>query len=245
MKRGQAPPESARAAARLRRRPFVQARRTLALLLGGALALAAAPLYLWLALNYSGALALAQTIPASEALRGFDFGPVYLKQGVRQRYFVNATIPAGTSAWHTSFEVLDSQRLAVFKQDELRFICDFQFAPGAVHRYAKAFTLARETGYYYFRFRALNGDYQTSPLAPPVVRFAIRQGVIDGLGLWLPVAALLLIGLLSLSQAWMAISRLGASAGADEPGAHEQEMQRIRSTTPRARGPRGGPARAS
>jgi len=243
MKRGVAPPVTARSPARRPTQSAKRARRTLALLLGGALLLAAAPLYLWLALNYSGELALAQTIPASEALRGFDFGPVYLKQGVRQRYFVSATIPEGTSTWHTAFEVLDSQRLAVFRQDELRFIGEFQFAAGQVHRFAKAFTLDRGTGYYYFRFSALNGSYPANPADPPVVRFAVRQNVIDGLGLWLPAAGLALLGFLCLLQAWLAIARLGAA-----PGGREVEQLAVRgqrSTAPRARRRKDGPATAS
>jgi hypothetical protein len=243
MKRGEAPPVTARAPARRPRKSATRARRTLALLIGGALLLAAAPLYLWLAVNYSGELALAQTIPASEALRGFDFGPVYLQQGVRQRYFVNATIPQGTSAWHTAFEVLDSQRLAVFRQDELRFIGEFQFAPGQVHRFAKAFTLDRGTGYYYFRFSALNGSYPANPADPPVVRFAVRQHVIDGLGLWLPVAGLALLGLLYLLQAWLGIARLGAAPAADAAG--PPAVRRRRRSAPSARGHESGPATAS
>ena len=242
MKRGGAPPNVGCAPARNSPRSAKRARRTLGLLVTAALLLAAAPLYLWLALNYSGELALAQTIPASEALRGFDFGPVYLKQGVRQRYFVNATIPAGTSTWHTAFEVLDSQHLAVFRQDELRFIGEFQFAPGQVHRYAKAFTLDRGTGYYYFRFSALNGSYPANPDDPPVVRFAVRQGVIDGLSLWLPFAGLAASGLLGLLLAWLAINRLGAAQSARELASQARPHRR---RLPPLRGRPDGPATAS
>ena len=213
MKRGASPPKFRRARARSVLVQFVWA----LLLLG------AAPAYLWLALNYSGELALAQKAPAAAALRGFDFGPVYLQQGVRQRYFISTTIPHDTGgAWQTRFEVLDSQRQPVFKQDELRFIGDYQFEPGQRTRMAKAFTLDAATGYYYFRFTALNGSYAANPQTPPVVEFAVRQRVADGYGLWLPAGLLALAAAGWLMALWLTVSRLGADAGAAAPSRRTQ-----------------------
>jgi hypothetical protein len=190
-----------------------RARLILALLLWGAGLTGLAPLYAWLGLNYSGKLALAQTASADQTARGFDFGPVYLEEGATGRYYLSAVLPAVEGGvWQTSFEVLDSQRQPVYRQNELRFIGDFMFQPGQRDRYQKTFTLDRGTGYYYFHFKALNGVYNTEPGAPPVVEFALRQRVLDGWALWGPAGGLLATGLMLLGLASGLIRRVGAEA---------------------------------
>jgi len=185
----------------------------LRLLLLGVLALLLAPAYALLGVYCSGRLALAQQAPASEILRGFDFGPVWLEKGEVGRYFISATLPqSDTATWRTSFEVLNAARQPVFHQDEVRFIGDYQFHPGQRERTHHQFTLKKGTGYYYFRFKAHNGVYSAAPGSAPVVEFAIRQRVINGWGLWGPVVGLLLAGLLLIARAILTINSLGRTA---------------------------------
>ena len=186
-----------------RRRIRALARAT-AWLLGIALLLiGGGPLYAWLGLNFSGRMALSQNASAAQVVRGFDFGPVYLVQGQPGRYTISAQLPACDAGyWQTRFEVLDGKGLSVFREDEVRFIGDFQFQPGVRDTYTKNFELEKETGYYYFRFTAVNGEYSANPSAPPVVRFTIRQGVLTGWALWLPAASMLLLG---AAGAWLAL----------------------------------------
>jgi hypothetical protein len=185
----------------------------LGLLLWGGALLLLAPLYAWLGINYSGKLSLAQTASADQAVRGFDFGPVYMEQGATGRYYLSAVLPdVDSGIWQTSFEVLDNQLQPVFRQDELRFIGDFMFRPGMRDSFCKAFTLDRGTGYYYFRFRALNGVYNAQPGAPPVVEFAVRQHVLDGWTLWGPAGGLLAAGLLLLGTGTVLVRRASVEA---------------------------------
>jgi len=188
------------------------------LLLLGLLFAAAMPAYLYLAVNYSGKLTLAQGIPAAEAVRGFNFGPVYLEQGEVGRYFLTAELPVvEDDAWLTSFEVLDEHLQPAYRQDEIRFIGDSQFKPGERDRTAKAFTMDKATGYYYFRFTAKNGTYKANQNDRPVVEFMVRQRVIHGLVLWLPAVGSLLIGLGLLALAVSQIARLGSRSHRREP----------------------------
>jgi len=185
----------------------------LRLLLLGACALALAPAWAYFGVFASGRLALAQQAPASEVLRGFDFGPVWLEQGQVGRYFITATLPqSDTASWHTSFEVLNASRQPVFRQDEVRFIGDYMFHAGQRDASHHQFTLQKGTGYYYFRFTAHNGVYKAPPGSAPVVQFAIRQRVLYGWGLWGPAAGLVLLGLLLVARAVILIVRLGQLA---------------------------------
>src|SRR5262249_11176595 len=111
--------------------------------------------------------------------------------------------------WQTTFEVLDAQKQPVFHQDEIRFIGDYLFHAGERDRYQKTFTLDRATGYYYFRFSAANGVYHTSSGDPPVVEFAVRQGVFDGWARRGPAGGLLLVGALVLGLGVAAVRRIG------------------------------------
>jgi hypothetical protein len=220
-KKGPAGSPAPDAAARTMRR----ARRILALLLSGVALVLLAPAYAWLAINYSGKLALAQTCSAAQVVRGFDFGPVYMREGVPGRYYLSATLPEVESGvWQTTFEVLDAQKQPVYRQDELRFIGDYLFQPGEQDRYQKGFQLDRSTGYYYFRFTAQNGIYDTQPGAPPVVEFAVRQGVIEGWPLWGPAGGAFLLGLLLLGMALAAVHRV--RAGVPNPGKLRERNQR-------------------
>ncbi len=165
------------------------------LLAGGALLALAGPLFAYCGLYYSGELVLAQKVPASEIVRGFDFGPVYLRSGVPGRYYLAARLPeCPEGVWETSFEVLNAQRQPVYREDELRFIGDYQFRPVQLDHEVKGFTLDRETGYYYFRFTALNGSYPAAAGDPPVAQFAIRQRVLAGAWLWGTAAGLFCLG---------------------------------------------------
>jgi len=191
----------------------------LRLLAWGVVALLLAPAYAYYGVFCSGRLALAQQAPASEVMRGFDFGPVWLEKGEVGRYFITARLPqADTATWHTSFEVLDASRQPVFHQDEIRFIGDYQLRSGQLDRSHHQFTLQKGTGNYYFRFQAHNGVYRADPTGEPVVQFAIRQRVLAGWALWGPVAGLVAIGLLLVVQALLLISRIGAAAPAAESG---------------------------
>jgi hypothetical protein len=202
------------------RRRGTRPKSILRLLLLGVLALLLAPAYAWYGVFCSGRLALAQQAPASEIMRGFDFGPVWLEEGEVGRYFITAVLPqADTPTWHTSFEVLDSNKQPVFHEDEIRFIGDYQFRSGQADHSHHQFTLQKGTGYYYFRFHAHNGIYSAGPDSAPVVQFAIRQRVLAGVGLWGPVAGLVAIGLGLVIQALVLISRMGTSAPAQAPEA--------------------------
>jgi hypothetical protein len=193
------------------------------LLVGGALLALAGPLFAYGGLNYSGELVLAQKVSAGEVIRGFDFGPVYLRSGVPGRYFLSARLPdCPESVWQTSFEVLDSQKVPVFREDELRFIGDHQFIPGQFDREVKGFTLDRETGYYYFRFTAVNGVYDTAAGDPPVAQFAIRQRVLTGAWLWGTAAGLLSLGVLLFSLGARQVQRLG---GLEQPAQRRAARQ--------------------
>ncbi|HES58483.1 MAG TPA: hypothetical protein ENO21_03535 [Firmicutes bacterium] len=173
------------------------AKRALILLFIGLMLVCAAAAYAWLATNYSGRLVLAQEIPAAQAARGFNFGPVYLEQGEVGRYRISALMPqTEEDYWYTTFEVLNDQQVVVYQQDELRFIGDYQFTPGELDTYTKAFAMDKASGYYFFRFNAVNGVYDANPEDRPVVSFQVRQRVIHGVGLWLPVAGALGLGLL-------------------------------------------------
>lgn len=195
-----------------RRRLRGMAKRALTLLSIGILLVLGAVAYAWLAVNYSGRLTLAQEIPASQAARGFNFGPVYLKQGEVGRYRISALMPqTEQDYWQTTFEVLNDQQQVVYSQDELRFIGDYQFKPGERDTYSKAFAMDKASGYYYFRFAAVNGTYDANPDDVPVVSFSVRQRVIHGLGLWLPVAGALLLGILLAVIAVRMIMRLGSA----------------------------------
>lgn len=215
---------SADSAPDARARSLRRARIILALLLWGSALLALAPLYAWLGINYSGKLVLAQTASADQAVRGFDFGPVYMQEGLTGRYYLSAVLPeVEDGIWATSFEVLDSQLQPVYRQDELRFIGDFMFQPGERDNYCKAFTLDRNTGYYYFRFKALNGVYVSDPAAAPVVEFAVRQGVLDGWALWGPSGGMLGLGLLLLGLGMTGIRR---SRQAQQQRSQERQSRR-------------------
>ena len=190
MKRGAAPKKSRR---RLRARV-----RALVWLFGAGLALLVmGPLYAFLSYYYSGELVLAQKISAADVVRGFDFGPVYMDEGSPGRYYLSAVLPeVDGEYWQTSFEVLDETRTPVYRQDELHIIGDFQFEPGQRQSYVKNFTLAKQSGYYYFRYTAVNGVYDTNKTAGPVVEFAVRQGVVAGAALWGPTGGAVGLGLL-------------------------------------------------
>jgi hypothetical protein len=233
MKRGVAPTMAPEARARAQQR----ARRIGTILLWGAMLVMLAPLYAWLAINYSGHLALAQTASADQTVRGFDFGPVYMRQGQPGRFYISAMLPqVDGGVWQTHFEVLDAQKLPVFRQDEMRFIGDYMFHAGNSDRFQKTFTLDRATGYYYFRFAADNGVYHTSAGDPPVVSFAVRQGVLDGWALWGPSIGAFIAGLLLLGLGFAAIRRLGSqpfprerkTAPAPAPGDESPLAQRLR-----------------
>jgi len=190
MKRGATPPKE-------RRVMRVRVRAIIWLLALGLLLCVIAPLYAYFALNYSGRLVLAQKVSAADVARGFDFGPVYLRQGETGRYYITAQLPeVDGNYWHTTFEVLNDRRQPVFKQDELHIIGDYDLEAQRPERIVKRFTLDKATGYYYFRYKAVNGVYDVNPTAGPVVEFAVRQGVITGAALWGPVAAVLVVGLL-------------------------------------------------
>ena len=183
----------------------------LRMLFAGSALLICGPLFAYLGLNYSGRLALAQKISGGQVARGFDFGPVYLEQGVTGRYFISATVPkTAGGAWHTRFEVLNEQRTPIYRQDELRFLGEYKFSEGERDRYHKQFQLEEATGYYYFRFTAVNGEYDANPNAPPVVEFAVRQGVLHGLSLWLPALGMVVAGVLFIWRAIALIRRMGA-----------------------------------
>ncbi len=185
--------------------------RTITLLFGFGLLLCLLAIgFAWYGQNYSGKLVLAQTIPAAEASRGFDFGPVYLTQGTTSRYYISALIPpAKQDYWLTSFEVLNEQLQPVYRQDEVRFIGDHQFTPGQHDRYTKTFEPDKATGYFYFRFTAKNGAYSENQQSIPVVEFSVRSGVFAGTSLWGPAAGMFSFGLLLLVLAVVFVSRLG------------------------------------
>jgi hypothetical protein len=196
------------ASSKQRRRALV--RSITRLFIAGVICVALGPLYFWWCMNHSGELALKQTISAGEAARGFDFGPVYMRQGVSGRYFIEVDIPAGEEDyWLTSFEVLDSQLKPVYRQDEIRYIGEFPFATGGTDAYAKSFTPDRVSGYFYFRFTSDNGVYSAEQFNTPVVEFMVRQGVITGYALWLPAAGAPLLGLILLAIAVLQTGVLG------------------------------------
>lgn len=198
-------------AAAVRRRLRSRARAALRLFCAGLLLCALAPIYLWAALNLSGKLALCQTAPASAVLRGFDFGPLYLREGQACRYFVSMAIPEGAEGiWTSRFEVLDEGRQPVFREDEARIIGALHFEPGARARIARGFTLDRQSGYYYFRLSSADGAYSQVQQAVPVASLTVRQGVVSGPWLWLPALSLLLLGAVCLGLALGAIRGLGA-----------------------------------
>lgn len=181
--------------------------------------------FAWYGQNYSGKLVLAQTIPAVEASRGFDFGPVYLTQGTTSRYFLSALIPpAKQDYWLTSFEVLDERLQPVYRQDEVRFIGDHQFTPGEYDRYSKTFKPDKATGYFYFRFTAQNGAYNENQLGEPVVEFSVRSGVLAGSALWGPVAGLFSVGLLLTCLGVGYITKLGKLGQVAEAGVQGQTV---------------------
>ena len=151
----------------------------------------------WWALNCSGKLSLTQQISADVFQRGFSFGPVYIEQGRVGRYYMTATLPdTAEGIWISRFEVRDSSGLPVFGQDEVRLYGEHSFQPGMRDRVSKQFSLDSETGYYFFHFKSENGTFGANQMAPPVVEFSVRQGVVYGLALWLPFAGLLGLGLL-------------------------------------------------
>lgn len=204
-------------AAAVRRALRKRARAALRLLGAGLLLCALAPIYIWAALNLSGRLALCQTAPASGMLRGFDFGPLYLRAGQPCRYFIRLVLPAGAPAsWTTRFEVLDEGKRPVFREDEARFIGSQTFTAGRPASLARAFTLNKQSGYYYFRLSGADSAYGPDQQGVPVASLAVRQGVISGLWLWLPALALLILGSASLGLAVNAVRRLGAARPAAE-----------------------------
>jgi hypothetical protein len=194
------------------RRRRAQARSALRQIIFGVFLLLLAPAYAWYAIMLSGRLSLSQQAPAGEVLKGFNFGPVYLTEGEPGRYFITARLPdSQATVWQTSFEVLDENRRPVFRQDEVRIIGDYHFAPGQREHYRGYFELAEATGYYYFRFKAKNGEYGADPSAPPVVSFAVRQGVLAGWIVWGPAAAVVLLGLLLTSAGFRRAAEVGAA----------------------------------
>jgi len=202
MSRGAAPQDK-------RRKLQARMRNILRLVALGLCALGAGVVYVHYAVNYSGKLALAQRASAADVVRGMDFGPVYLEQGVPGRYFITATLPeVDGDYWHTEFEVLDERLTPVFAQNELRIIGNYDFVPGEREHAAKRFTLDKGTGYYYFRYRAVNGVYDVNPAAPPVVEFAVRRGVIAGMALWLPATGCVILGVLCFMLAVALLRRL-------------------------------------
>ena len=127
--------------------------------------------------------------------------------------------------WQTSFEVLNSKKQPIYREDELRFIGDHQFLPGQLDREAKGFTLDRETGYYYFRFTAANGTYPVEAGDPPVAQFAVRQRVLAGAWLWGPSAGLLLLGIILFSTGVRQVQLLG--------GVEQPKVRRVANRRPR------------
>jgi len=182
----------------------------------GVLLLLAGPAYAWLGIKLSGNLALKQTAPATEILRGFDFGPVYLRQGESCRYFISATVPAAQAApWQTSFEVLDNNRRPVFREDQIGYIGPYQFNPGRTDRVNKVFAASQASGYYYFRFSSKSAAYSANQSAVPVVEFSVRQGVLSGWPLWGPAGGLFLLGVLLIGWSLALINSLGRESNAE------------------------------
>ena len=184
-------------AAAARKRGRTQVRRALLFIVIGLLLASSGPLYAFIATNFSGRLVLRQGISAADLVRGFEFGPVYLAEAEGCRYFISALLPeTPEGVWHTTFEVTDSTGREVFRQDELRFSGEYQFQPGQRDTYSKVFRLADGPGYYYFRYKAVNGRFEANPDAPPVVEFSVRQSVISDGALWIPAFAVTTLGLL-------------------------------------------------
>jgi hypothetical protein len=166
--------------------------------------------YIAYGLLLSGRLALSQPAPSTDLPRGVDFGPVWMVAGQPTRYFISALVPETEGGpWYTRFEVLDAQKRPVLRQDELRFIGDYQFQPGQRERHSGVFTLNAETGYYYFRFQAKNGEYPVAPGGPPAVEFSLRQGVLSGWLLWGPGIGAALLSVILLWVAGIQVGRLG------------------------------------
>lgn len=200
-------------------RRFSSLRRAVLRLLsaGLLLLLAAATWYAW-AFLCSGRLALAQPAPSTEIPRGFDFGPVWLEAGQSSRYFIRALVPETEGApWYTSFEILDARRQPVQRQEEVRYVGEYQLVPGSRETFSGTFSLAQDTGYYYFRFQARNGSYSPLVDGPPVLEFSLRQRVIGGLALWGPSLLLALSGLLCLVSGARSINRLGGAERRQAP----------------------------
>lgn len=161
-------------------------------------------------LLWSGRLALAQPAPSTELPRGFDFGPVWLEQGASGRYFLRAEVPQTQgSPWFTSFEILDARKQPVLRQEDARYIGDYQFNPGRRATFIGAFRLAEQTGYYYFRFTARSGEYPARAEGPPVLELSLRQRVIAGAALWAPAIGSALLGLSLILLAFRIMAILG------------------------------------
>jgi len=218
MKRGATPQKSRR---RLRARV-----RALVWLFGaGLILLVLGPLYAYLCYYYSGELTLAQKISSADVARGFDFGPVYMREGVPGRYYLSAVLPeVDGDYWQTSFEVLDETKMPVYRQDELHIIGDFEFEPGQQTSYVKNFTLDKESGYYYFRYTAVNGVYDANKTAGPVVEFAVRQGVITGPVFWAPAGAALLAGIILLILGFGLVKALNSAPRVEEAPMEQPEL---------------------
>jgi hypothetical protein len=168
------------------------------------------------AVYLSGRLSLAQTAPAIELPKGFDFGPVYLNEARPSRFFITATVPDSPGrSWHTSFEILDLNKRAIYKEEELRFIGEYFFMPGEATSFQKQFTLNRDSGYYYFRFSSLSGTYPADSALRPAISFAVRQNVIPDAWIAGGVAFTGLLALILFGLAISAIRRLGAGQHAD------------------------------
>ncbi|MEZ5337067.1 MAG: hypothetical protein R3F46_02280 [bacterium] len=192
--------------------------------LGLALILAAGA-WQWWAFNWSGRLSLSQQISADEFQKGFSFGPVYIEEGLTGRYSVRATLPeTPDGVWISRFEVRDASNLPVFGQDEVRLYGEHSFRPGMQDRILRQFSLGRETGYYYFHFKSENGVFSANQSAPPVVEFSVRQGVVHGLGLWLPFGCLLGLGLILASVSiWLRMQFAGLERDGSPSGDGERQ----------------------
>ena len=136
--------------------------------------------------NSSGRAILMQSISAEDATRGYAFGPVWLKGGVRYLSRLTVEIPESGEFWETTLAVLDSKGAEVDKETVYLAATAPEFAKGRRTSRSNAFVLRGDSGWYSFRFQQVNGVYPRPGVSgPPVAVILIREGVANPGTCWL------------------------------------------------------------
>jgi hypothetical protein len=128
----------------------------------------------------SGTVVFTQHVSAEDVTRGFDYGPIWLKEGVRYRARLELLIPESEVMWETNLSVLDRDKRLVEPETVFLNTTQPEFAPGKRTTRDNYFTLKGASGWHYFKFQQIGGMYPApGEMSAPVAGLELREGVVE------------------------------------------------------------------